>query len=69
MTLNAGDDWISFNQTALTALEARRDVTVVLQFVYQGVPYTVTIPAGANVSGLADANRICGFLYLKAIFG
>ena len=69
VTLNAGDDWISFNQTALTALEARRDVTVVLQFVYQGVPYTVTIPAGANVSGLADANRICGFLYLKAMFG
>ena len=69
VTLNAGDDWISFNQTTLTALEARRDVTVVLQFVYQGVPYTVTIPAGANVSGLADANRICGFLYLKAMFG
>lgn len=61
--------WMSFNRTVLEALESRRDVTVNLHYQYQGQRYSVKIPAGEDVSGLADENGYCGFLCLTQRFG
>ena len=68
VTLNTGSLWSSFCGIALRAIDKRPDVTVVLNFIYDKVPYSVTIPAGTNASALADANGYCGFLYLASLF-
>lgn len=62
------DRWMSFDGTVLEALESRRDVVVDLHYQYQGQRYSVRIPAGEDVSGLADENGYCGFLYLRQVF-
>ncbi|NBJ92726.1 hypothetical protein [Parablautia muri] len=62
------DRWMSFDRTVLEALESRRDVAVDLYYQYQGQRYSVRIPAGEDVSGLADENGYCGFLYLRQVF-
>lgn len=61
--------WISFDQKVLDAIADRRDVTIVVNYKYQGKKYSVTIPGGADVSGLADENGFCGFRYLDLVFG
>ena len=63
------DRWMSFNGMVLEALESRRDVTVSLHYQYQGQRHNVRIPAGEDVSGLADENGYCGFLHLTQVFG
>ncbi len=50
------------------ALMARPDVSLTLNYTYQGIRYTVTIPAGTNASELLDANGYCGFRYLDSLF-
>lgn len=60
--------WISFNQTVLDAVSLRPDVSVTVNYRYEGKEYTVTIPAGAEVKELADENGYCGFRYLDKIF-
>lgn len=61
--------WISFDQRVLDAISGRRDVTIVVNYKYQGKKCSVIIPNGADVSGLADETGFCGFRYLDQVFG
>ncbi|MDE6202197.1 MAG: hypothetical protein K2G19_01830 [Lachnospiraceae bacterium] len=61
--------WVSFDRKVLEAIALRPDVSVTVNYRYGGKDYTVTVPAGADVSGLADENGFCGFRYLDGIFG
>lgn len=63
------DRWISFDRRVLEAMESRRDISVLVKYRYQGEEHQVLIPAGADVSALADENGFCGFCYLAQIFG
>ncbi len=60
--------WVSFHKSVLNALQARPDVTVIINYRYAGKYYTVTIPAGADVSALANEEGFCGFRYLDQVF-
>lgn len=60
--------WVSFHQSVLEAISQRPDVTIILRYRYQGEMCEVTIPAGAEVSTLADEGGFCGFRYLNQIF-
>ena len=61
--------WVSFDRKVLEAMALRPDVSVTVNYRYEGKDCTVTIPAGADVKGLADENGFCGFRYLDGIFG
>ena len=61
--------WISFNQSVFDAMAMRPEVSVTVRYRYGGSRYEVTIPAGAEVSGLADENGFCGFRHLDQVFG
>lgn len=70
VTLDTGI-WTCFNRTMLEALKSRQDVTVTVNFKYQGDKYTFTIPAqygDAQLDGLLDENGYCGFMYLLSVF-
>lgn len=60
--------WTCLDRRVTDALMARPDVSLTLNYTYQGIRYTVTIPAGTNASELLDANGYCGFRYLDALF-
>lgn len=61
--------WTCYNKEVMDALSRRTDVTLVTNYRYNHVDYTVTIPAGYDVAGLLDENGYCGFRYLDQIFG
>lgn len=61
--------WISFNQSVFDAMAMRPEVSVTVRYRYGESRYEVTIPAGAEVSGLADENGFCGFRHLDQVFG
>lgn len=61
--------WVSFDRKVLETIARRPDVSVTVNYRYKGEDYSVTVPAGADVSGLADENGFCGFRYLDGIFG
>lgn len=61
--------WVSFHQSVFDAIAMRPDVAVTVRYRYGGRRYEVTIPAGAEVSGLTDENGFCGFRYLDQVFG
>lgn len=61
-----------FNRAVIEALKARQDVTVTVNFKYQGAYYTFTVPAGYGadqLEALPDENGYCGFMYLLTVFG
>jgi len=60
--------WTCLDRRVTDALMARPDVALTLNYTYQGIRYTVTIPAGTNASELLDANGYCGFRYLDSLF-
>ena len=60
--------WTCLDRRVTDALMARPDVSLTLNYTYQGIRYTVTIPAGTNASELLDANGYCGFRYLDSLF-
>lgn len=62
------DRWMSFDREVLKALESRRDIILRVKYRYQGRDYETTIPAGADVTELADEHGFCGFLYLNKVF-
>lgn len=62
------DRWISFHQSVLEAISRRRDVTVRVRYQYEGEMQELTIPAGVEVSNLADENGFCGFRHLDQCF-
>ncbi len=57
------------NEMIISALKIRSDVTVVLNVKYAGVDYTITIPAGYNLSKLLGADGKIDFAKLLATFG
>lgn len=61
--------WMSFNKDVYDALAARSDVTVNVHFRYQGQFYSVTIPAGTDMTPYLTEDGYCGFLKLAALFG
>lgn len=60
--------WTCYNQAVIDALAKRPDVTLVTNYRYNHVDYTVTIPAGYEVTNLIDENGYCGFRHLDQIF-
>ncbi len=58
------DRWMSFDERVLDAMAERRDISILVQFRYQGVKRQVLIPETSDVSGLGDENGFCGFCYL-----
>lgn len=63
------DIWNSFPGSVLSALSSRPDITLVINYRYEGKRYTVTIPAGSDVLSLIDENGYCGFRTLDSWFG
>ncbi len=61
--------WVSFHKSVYMAISARPDLTVTINYRYQGKYYTVTIPAGADVMSLVNEEGFCGFRNLDAAFG
>lgn len=61
--------WESFQKSVIETLKTRPDVTVVLHYRYKGIRYTLTIPAGADLSVLQESEGYYGFRYLDLIFG
>ena len=60
--------WYSFNKSVYEKIE-KSGVPVTLRFTYKGKRYSVTIPAGANVTELCDETGWCGSLNLAAHYG
>ena len=63
------DRWMSFDSEVIHALADRPDVSVRIEYRYQGEKYAVLIPSGTDVSSLPDENGFCGFRYLDKVFG
>lgn len=56
--------WISFDRRVMDALQTRQDVSLTVEYLYQGEEYRFTIPAGSDTQALLDENGYSGFLYL-----
>ena len=65
----ATDKWMSFNKNVYDALAARPDVTLTVNYKYKGTFYSVTIPAGTDMTPYLTEDGYCGFLYLASLFG
>ncbi len=63
------DRWISFDRRVFAAMADRRDVSVLVEYRYQGEEHQVLIQAGAETDDLMDENGFCGFCYLAQVFG
>lgn len=61
--------WVSFRKEVIEILKERPDVTLTIDYLYQGIPYTVTIPAGADLEALEESEGYYGFRYLDQVFG
>ncbi len=59
--------WTCFNRTMVDAIKNRSDVTVIVNYVYQGKPYVLTIPAGTDLTQLVDENGFVGFRYIEKV--
>ena len=58
-----------FPKSVFDALAARPDVTLVVNYTYEHVNYTMTIPAGASqIPGVVDENGYAGFRRIAAYF-
>lgn len=62
------DMWVSFYASVIDTLKNRPDVTLVLNYFYKGTRYTMTVPAGADLSVLAESDGYYGFRYLDTFF-
>lgn len=61
------DRWTSFNKGVLEAFSSRSDVTLAVHYMYEGKACEMIIPAGMNVSVLADENGFCGFRHMEEV--
>jgi len=59
--------WVSFNKTVFEAIRNRPDVTVTVNYLYEGNPYVLKIPAGTDVDLLMDENGFGGFRYIEKV--
>lgn len=61
-------EWISFNRKVYQSIaDAGKEVTIL--YTYDGVKYSVTIPAGYDVMSLVNEDGYCGFLNLAGHLG
>lgn len=60
--------WTCLDKRITDALSERRDVSLTINYKYQGTKYTVTIPAGTDASEMLDENGYCGFRYLDLLY-
>lgn len=56
--------WLSFNKDVFEAMKKRPDVTVIVNYRYQGEMEQIVIPAGIDVEFLMDENGFCGFRHM-----
>ena len=61
--------WTGISKEVVDALKERPDVAVTVTYVYDGVIYKVTIPAGVDLDALRNAAGGIDFLTLAALFG
>lgn len=61
--------WNSLYTTALDALAARTDLTIIVHWLQNGTVRTFTLPAGTITTSLRDENGFLGFDALQATFG
>ena len=61
------DRWTSFNRDVLEAISSRSDVALAVHYMYEGKACEMIIPAGMNVSVLADENGFCGFRHMEEV--
>ncbi|MDE7014251.1 MAG: hypothetical protein K2P19_06195, partial [Kineothrix sp.] len=59
--------WTSFNKAVFEAMKSRPDVKVTVNYVYQGNPYVLNIPAKVNVDSLMDENGFGGFRFMEQV--
>ena len=59
--------WTSFNKSVFEAMKARPDVKVTVNYVFEGNPYVLSIPAKANVDSFMDENGFGGFRYIEKV--
>ena len=59
--------WTCFNRTMVDAIKNKADVTVTVNYIYQGKPYVLTIPAGTDLTPLVDENGFVGFRYIEKV--
>ncbi|MCI9109215.1 MAG: hypothetical protein HFI01_00665 [Lachnospiraceae bacterium] len=59
--------WTSFNKAVFEAMKARPDVKVTVNYVFEGNPYVLSIPAKANVDSFMDENGFGGFRYIEKV--
>lgn len=59
--------WVSFNREVFEALKIRHDVSMKVNYWYQGEEYSLTIPAGADTELLMDENGFAGFRHIEEV--
>ena len=60
--------WTSFTSMLKEAMKQRPDVTITINYTYNHVNYTVTIPKGTDPETIFDKNGYCGFRNLDQLF-
>lgn len=65
VTVEAGE-YTSFYKTAIEAIAARPDVTVVVKFTFDNTNLQIEIPANAHIESRIDGNGCIGFASLYA---
>ena len=60
--------WTSFTSMLKEAMKQRPDVTITINYTYNHVNYTVTIPKGTDNEAIFDKNGYCGFRNLDQMF-
>lgn len=60
--------WVSFCDSVINTLGTRPDVTLTVNYFYMGTRYSMTIPAGADLSKLQASEGYYGFRYLDGFF-
>ena len=68
LTINA-EFWISFHKSVYEEIEKRPDLTVTVNFRWEGKRYAVTIPAGTKAADCMNGLDYAGYVYLSSLFG
>ena len=63
------ETWVSFSRAVMEALVARPDVSLTVEYLYEGKYYTLTIPAGYDAMSLLDENGYAGFRWVDMFVG
>ena len=72
ITFDTGDN-CSFNRDTMDKIanDTQNNIKVVIKYIYKGVHYILTIPAGSNsaaIRGCVDGNGYAGFRQIDKVF-